>query len=152
MSFLKKFKKEKRVEATKEKPEKPRKKKEKKQEPKIEEKEWFETEGELAVDVYQTKESVVIEAPVAGIKVGELDISIEGDTIKIKGRRERISKAKPENFLLQECYWGAFSREIILPVEVNGRKAEATMEQGVLVIRIPKIKREAQKKIKVKEK
>lgn len=111
MSFLKRLKTKTPEQKAKKAPEE-----KKTEEIKVKEEEWFETEGELAVDVYQTKDSVVIEAPVAGVKVEDLDIGIEDDAIKIKGKRERVQKTEQKNYLLQECYWGLFSREIISPV------------------------------------
>lgn len=146
MSFFEKLRKQTKTEYKQ-----PKNLSKKKGEIKIREENWFEPEGELAVDVYQDNGKVVIEAPVAGVKVEDLDIAVEADTIKIKGKRERPKKLEKANFLLQECYWGAFSREIILPVEVDGSKAEAKMEQGVLTITIPIIKKKEKKKIKVKD-
>ncbi|MBL7156434.1 MAG: Hsp20/alpha crystallin family protein [Candidatus Pacebacteria bacterium] len=113
--------------------------------------EWFELEGELAVDVYQDEKNIVITAPVAGIKADNIDISIENDTIKIKGKREKIKSIKQDNYLIQECYWGAFSREIILPMPVDGTKTDAEIKQGILVIKIPKIEQPEKKKIKIKQ-
>lgn len=150
MFLLKRSKKETKNETPKK--DKPRENKPKKEEIEIKNDKWFEAEGELAVDVYQTKDSIVIEAPVAGIKVEDLDITVEDDTIKIKGERNLLRKIDPENYLIKECYWGSFSREIIVPVEISGSKAEASMEQGILVIKIPKTKKTNKKKIKVKEK
>lgn len=158
MSFLNKIKKgmgfKKPEQENKAKKEKEKKMKNKKIGEEKEEKkdEWFEPEGELAVDVYQTPKYFVIEAPVAGIRTEDLDITIETDTIKIKGKRERPKKIKNENYLIQECYWGSFSREIIFPAEVDGSKTDASIQQGILVIKIPKIEEQEEQKIKIKEK
>ena len=127
-------------------------KKESSEEIEIKSEEWLEAEGELAVDMYQTDEKIIIEAPVAGVEIEDLDITVEDDTIKIKGKRNRLEKAKKRDYLLQECYWGSFSREIILPVEVNGEKAEAEKKQGILLIKIPKLTPKTKRKIKIKEK
>jgi len=124
---------------------------EQKKEIKVKEENWFETEGELAVDVYQTNGEIIIEAPVAGVEVENLDIIIENDTIKIKGRRDKLQEIEEKKYLIKECYWGPFSREIILPVEVDGAHAEALMKKGILVIKVPKIEREKKRKIKIKE-
>ncbi len=111
---------------------------------------WFEPEGQLAVDVYQTDKDLIIESAIAGIKPEELDISIENDRVFIKGERVQSAEEKDKNYFYQECYWGLFSRQIILPVEVDPSRAQAEMKQGVLIIRIPKIEREKKRKIEVR--
>ena len=111
---------------------------------------WFEPEGELAVDVYQTDDEIVIQSTIAGVKPEDLDISIENDTVTISGERKNIVEDKGKNYFYQECFWGAFSREIILPEEVDGGRAEATMKEGVFTLRIPKIERQQIKKVKVR--
>ena len=116
----------------------------------IQEKKWFEPEGQLVVDVYQTDDEVVIQSAIAGIRPEDLDISIEKDVVTIRGKREKTFEKREPNYFYQECYWGAFSREIILPVEVDGKRAQATMKSGILTIRMPKIEREGRKKIAVK--
>jgi len=116
---------------------------------KTEEKKWPEPEGQLAVDVYQTDGELVIQSVIAGIKPEGLDIAAQGDVVTIKGKRERVGEEE-RNYFYQECYWGPFSREIILPVEADVSRAEATMTEGILTIRIPKIERERKKKIIVK--
>jgi len=110
---------------------------------------WLEAEGELAVDVYQTDDDLVIQSAIAGVKPEDLDITLERDIIIIKGGRENPEKETGDYFT-QECYWGPFSREIILPVEVDPDRTEAIMKDGILTIRIPKILREKKRKIKVK--
>jgi len=111
---------------------------------------WFEPEGELAVDVYQTDDEVVIQSTIAGVKPEDLDISIENDTVTISGERKNVVQDQGKNYFYQECFWGAFSREIILPEEVDGGRAEATMKDGVFTLRIPKIERQKIKKVKVR--
>lgn len=113
--------------------------------------EWFEPEGQLTVDVYQTDGEIVIQSAIAGVEPEDLDITIENDVVIIKGERERQSEEKGENYFYQECFWGRFSREIILPAEVDKARAKATMKNGILTIRIPKIKRVKTKKIAVEE-
>ena len=107
-----------------------------------EKKKWFEPEGQLTIDVYQTDKEIVIQSAIAGIEPENLDITIENDLVIIKGNRERKFVEEKKNYFYQECYWGRFSREIILPAEVDSSRAKATMEKGVLTIRIPKIERE----------
>jgi HSP20 family protein len=111
---------------------------------------WLELEGQLAVDVYQTESELVIQSAIAGIKPEYLDISMEGDMIEISGERKKPFEEGGDYFS-QECYWGHFSRQIILPVEVDPNKIGATLKEGILTIRMPKIQRERKRKIIVKE-
>lgn len=111
---------------------------------------WLDSEGELTVDVYQTDEEIVIQSAIAGIESEDLDISIEKDMITIRGKREKQFEEKEKNYFYQECYWGRFSRKIILPVEVNSSKINASMKNGILTIRIPKIEGKKKTKISVK--
>lgn len=108
-----------------------------------------EVEGQLAVDVYQTKESVVIKAPIAGVDPKALEVAIAEDVVTIRGERVDDAEVERENYYVQECYWGAFSRSIIMPVSVNADKAEASLKNGVLTIAIPKVIQDKVKKIKV---
>jgi HSP20 family protein len=110
---------------------------------------WFEPEGQLAIDIFQTENELVIRSAIAGVKPESVEISFEKDIITIRGRREKPLKEE-EDYFSQECYWGPFSREIILPVEVDPNLAEATMKEGILTIRLPKIEREKKKKIIVR--
>ena len=123
-----------------------------KKEIKIEQEKWFEPEGELAVDVYQTEKEIIIEAPVAGVKIEDLDVTLDDDVIKIRGKRERHSETESRNYLIQECHWGLFSKSIILPVEIDGSKIDASIKEGVLTIKVAKIEGKREKKIKIKEK
>lgn len=102
------------------------------------EKNWLEPEGQLTVDVYETEGEIVVRSAIAGVKPEDLDISIENDILIIKGERKEYQE-EVKNYYYQECYWGKFSREIVLPEEVNSSKAAATMKDGILTIRIPKI-------------
>lgn len=110
---------------------------------------WFEPEGELAVDVYQTENELIVQSAIAGVKPEDLDVSMEGDVITIKGKREKPFEGEGDYFS-QECYWGPFSRKIIFPIEVDPSRAEASMKDGILTIKIPKILRERKRKIAVK--
>jgi len=111
--------------------------------------EWLKSEGQLTVDVYQTETELILESAVAGIKVEDLDVLIEDDVITIKGKRNNPLPDKGDYFI-QECYWGKFSRKVILPVEVDAARADASMREGVLIIRIPKIQREKKKKVLIR--
>ena len=92
----------------------------------------------------------MIQSTIAGVKPEDLDISIENDVVTISGERQNAVQDKGKNYFYQECFWGAFSREIILPEEVDGGRAEATMKEGVFTLRIPKIERQKIKKVKVR--
>jgi len=107
-------------------------------------------EGQLAVDVYQTDTELVIQSAIAGIKTEDLDISIESDSVIIRSIREYPPEKGEKNYFYQECYWGPFSRQIILPEETDSGRAEASMKEGILTIRIPKIERKEKRKILVK--
>ena len=111
---------------------------------------WLDSEGELTVDVYQTDKEIVIQSAIAGVEPEDLDISIEKDMVTIRGKRENQFEEKEKNYFYQECYWGRFSRKIILPVEVNSSKINASMKNGILCIRIPKIEGKKKRKISVK--
>ncbi len=130
------------------------KEKSKKETPKKEDsdKEWFEPEGQLTIDVYETDKDIVIQSAIAGIKPENLDITFENDMVIIKGKREKETQEETKNYFYQECYWGYFSREIVLPKEVDSSRAKATMKEGVLTIAIPKIERKNKRKISVESK
>src|SRR3989344_4840 len=103
-------------------------------------------EGQLAIDVYETPDEIVIKSPIAGVKPQDLDVGIEDSSVNIRGSRHDEEKIKAEDYFYQECYWGTFSRSIILPVEVDSDKAAATLKDGILTVRLPKIKKEKEKK------
>ena len=107
-----------------------------------------EAAGQLAIDVYQTEGDLVVQSAIAGVRPENLDIVLEKDILSIKGLREKPFNEEGDYFS-QECYWGPFSREIILPAEVDPNQAKAQMKEGVLTIRIPKILREKKRKIAV---
>ena len=109
-----------------------------------------EAEGQLTVDVYQTPEEIVIQSTVAGVAPEDIDISITTESVTIKGRREKMERVKDEDYFYQECYWGRFARSIVLPQEIDPERAVATIKNGVLTIRLPKLNREKLKKLKVK--
>lgn len=108
--------------------------------------------GQLAVDVYQTEKDIVIVSTIAGVRPEDIDIAINNDMVTIRGRREREQEVSEDEYLYQECYWGGFSRSIILPTDVKADRAQASFKNGVLTIRLPKIvKTHNVKVIKVKD-
>ena len=109
-------------------------------------------EGQLSIDVFETKDSLVVKSTIAGVKPNDIDISINNDMLTIRGRREIKEKIAEENYLIKECYWGGFSRSIILPIEVEVEKVEAALDNGVLTVVLPKAKSAKQFSIKVQEK
>lgn len=116
----------------------------------IESEESSEEEGELSVDVYQTQSEIIIEAMVAGVKPEDLHLSITRDMITIKGRRDANTQIPPDDYFYKELYWGPFSRSILLPHEIEIEEAEAVEKHGLLIVRMPKIDKARQSKIKVK--
>lgn len=118
--------------------------------PAAKEDEWSEADGELAVDVYQTDDDIVIQSAIAGVKPEDLDITVERDTVTIRGERSNEITEKAKNYFHQECYWGAFSRQVILPEEINPAGAEASMKNNILTLRLPKTERQKVKKVQVK--
>jgi HSP20 family protein len=120
-----------------------------------EENEWIDDdyeEGQLSIDVYQTPEAIVVKSTIAGVKPEDIDISINNDMLTIRGKREESEEIEDENYLYRECYWGSFSRSIILPVEVKAEEIEAILENGVLTIILPRSKAAKQISVKIKEK
>ncbi|HBE90516.1 MAG: hypothetical protein A3E37_04310 [Candidatus Andersenbacteria bacterium RIFCSPHIGHO2_12_FULL_46_9] len=113
-------------------------------------KEGDEQEGQLTVDVFQDDTNVVIQSTIAGVSPDDLDVSITNDMVTIRGERRRGYDVDEENFFYQECYWGTFSRSIILPVEIDADRAEAKIKNGILTIRIPKANAAMTRKLKVK--
>ena len=116
-----------------------------------EKEDWLnESEGQLTIDVYQTPNEIVIKSTIAGVKPEDIDISMTNDMITIKGNRKKDDEAKEEDYYYQECYWGPFSRSVILPIDVEVDSAEAGMKNGILTIRLPKIEKVKTKKISIK--
>ena len=114
--------------------------------------EWDEEEtvpGQLAVDVYETKERLVVKARTAGVNKNDLDVSIADNTLSIRGTLSAGNEDDVENYFVQECYWGEFSRSIALPVPVKEDEIEAVLKDGVLTISFTKLKQDTVKKIQV---
>lgn len=109
-----------------------------------------EPEGQLSVDVYQTKDAVVVKSTIAGVKPEDIDISIDNDTLTIRGSRQTEETINEDDYFYQECYWGGFSRSIVLPIEVKSEEVEATLKNGVLTIFLPKAKKNKSVAVKVK--
>lgn len=114
--------------------------------------EWDEDEavpGQLAVDVYETKEKLVVKARTAGVNKNDLDVSISDNTLSIRGTLSAGNEDDVVNYFVQECYWGEFSRSIALPLPVKEDEIEAVLKDGVLTISFTKVKQDTVKKIQV---
>lgn len=107
-------------------------------------------EGELAVDVYQTPTDIIIKTMVAGVRPEDLNISITREMVTIRGKRSEETEIRSNDYFQRELYWGAFSKTILLPAEVEAEEAEATERHGLLTLRLPKIDKARIQKLKVK--
>ena len=121
-------------------------------------KEWFDKEsgssdeeGQLTVDVYKTKEDIVIKSIIGGVRSEDLDISVTSDMVTIKGKRNNIDEVTDDDYYYQECFWGNFSRSIILPCDIKAEGVEATIKNGILTVKLPKIEKNTSMKIEIKE-
>lgn len=113
---------------------------------------WDEEEavpGQLAVDVYETKEKLVVKSRTAGVNKNDLDVSISDNTLSIRGTLSAGNEEDVENYFVQECYWGEFSRSIALPIPVKEEEIEAVLKDGVLTISFTKLKQDTVKKIQI---
>lgn len=97
-----------------------------------------EFEGQLAVDVYQTPTEIVVKAPIAGVRQEDLEVTITDEQITIRGERHDKQDQPVEGYLVQECYWGSFSRSYQFPIAVNSEKAAARLIDGILTVTVPK--------------
>lgn len=107
-------------------------------------------DGQLTIDVYQTENDIVIKSTIAGVKPEDLDVSINNDMVSIRGERKNEEIVEHGNYYYQECYWGSFSRSVLLPVDVIPEKADAALKNGILTIRLPKADTTKTKKIQVR--
>ncbi|HTR18939.1 MAG TPA: Hsp20/alpha crystallin family protein [Candidatus Paceibacterota bacterium] len=114
--------------------------------------EWSSDEpgGELAVDVYQTPEAIVVKAFIAGVQPTSIDISLTREMVTISGQRQDEREVDEDDYFQRELYWGSFSRTILLPEEVDVDMAEASEKHGILMIRLPKVNKGKQTKLKVR--
>jgi HSP20 family protein len=108
-----------------------------------------EEEGQLAVDVYLKDGELVIVSPISGVTMNDIEILVHGDMLIIRGKRLPPENPKITDYLYRECYWGPFSKTIILPRDVDVDNIKASLKDGILMIRIPKIRGEAVKKIEL---
>lgn len=114
---------------------------------------WIEEEdkdAELTIDVYQTPEMIVVKAMIAGVHPEDLDVSITRDQVTIRGTREEEKVAREEDYFARELFWGSFSRTIQLPEEIDVDEAEAIEKHGLLILKLPKLDKKRQSKLKVR--
>jgi len=107
-------------------------------------------EGQLTVDVMQTPDEIIIQSTVAGVKPDELDVTITQDMVTIKGSRKKSHEVSSDDYFMRELYWGKFSRSIVLPQEIDEDRAEATLKNGLLTIKLPKLDKNRVQKLKIK--
>jgi HSP20 family protein len=106
------------------------------------------SEGQLAVDVYETESEVIIKSAIAGVKPEDLEVFVHNDMLTIRGTRPPECSEHGARHLVRECHWGSFSRSLILPSEIDAENIGAELKNGVLTVRLPKIERS--KKIQIK--
>lgn len=94
--------------------------------------------GQLSLDVYETPKELIIVAPIAGVKMDDINLSLTEDVLTISGKRHLESTVSEEDYLIQECFWGEFSRSIVLPDNADGTKIQASFKDGILRIAIPR--------------
>jgi HSP20 family protein len=109
-----------------------------------------EVDGQLAVDVYQTSNAIVIKAFIAGVKPSDLNISINRENVSIRGSRTDRHRAHTNDYFAQELYWGSFSRQITLPYEVDIDQADAYEERGLLTITLPKLDKDRETMLRIR--
>jgi HSP20 family protein len=113
--------------------------------------EWLsDYEGQLNIDMYQTKDNVIIKSTIAGVRPEDMDITVANDMVTIKGARKREETVSEDDYFYQECYWGNFSRSVIVPVDIDSEHIEADLKDGILTVVVPKAAKAKTKKIKVK--
>ncbi|MFA6432220.1 MAG: Hsp20/alpha crystallin family protein [Candidatus Paceibacterota bacterium] len=109
-----------------------------------------ERDAELTVDVYQTPDMVVVKSMIAGVRPEDLDVSITRESVTIRGKREEERVSDSDDYLVRELYWGSFSRTVSLPEEIDVDEAEAVEKHGLLILKLPRLDKRRQSKLKVK--
>lgn len=108
------------------------------------------TVGQLALDIYQTPTTIVIVAPIAGVKMSDINVAVTEDVLTISGKRDLEFDIPDEDYFTQECFWGDFSRSIVLPAAVDTTKINASFKDAVLKISIPKTEQNKTKIVRIK--
>lgn len=115
-------------------------------------KEWMSdtSQGQLVVDIYEKDEVLIIESTIAGVKAQDIDITIEPDLIVIRGERKKPKRAENRRYYYQECFWGKFSRTLVLPFPIKPDQVRANFKNGMLIISLPKAEEES-KQVQIEE-
>lgn len=111
-----------------------------------------EHEGQLTVDVYQTPTHIVVQAPMAGVKAEDVDVSINNDMITIRGKRHQKNEISGDNYYYREVFWGQFSRSVLMPSEVDSNRTEASFKNGLLTVTMPKVNKDGVQQVKIQTK
>lgn len=111
-----------------------------------------EHEGQLTVDVYQTPTHIVVQAPMAGVKAEDVDVSINNDMITIRGRRQQKNEVSGDNYYYREVFWGPFSRSVLMPSEVDSNRTEASFKNGLLTVKMAKVNTDGVRQVKIETK
>ncbi|MEX1028064.1 MAG: Hsp20/alpha crystallin family protein [Candidatus Paceibacterota bacterium] len=109
-----------------------------------------EEEGHLTIDMYESGDAIIIKTIVAGVSPDDLDVTITREMVTVRGRRVMSESVPADNYYFQELYWGSFSRSIVLPQEIEVEEAEAVERYGILEIKLPKINKNREAKVRVK--
>ncbi len=120
-------------------------------EPREDKKEALPEEGQLVLDVYQDEGNIIVKSTLAGVRSEDVDITITNDMLSIRGVREKDEDIRDDDYYYQECYWGAFSRSVILPMEVEADMIKASLKNGILTIILPKAEKIRTKKILISD-
>lgn len=107
-------------------------------------------DAQLTIDVWQTPDEIVVQAIVGGVKPDDLDVQVTHDTVTLRGKRDHNKEISGNDYFYQELYWGSFSRSVLLPQEVDADEAEATIKNGLVTVRLPKLDKGKISKLKVK--
>lgn len=107
-------------------------------------------DAQLTIDVWQAPDEIIVQTMVGGVRPDELDVQVTHDTITIRGKREKNKEISTSDYFYQELYWGSFSRSVLLPQEVDADEAEATIKNGLLTVRLPKLDKNKTSKLRVK--
>lgn len=107
-------------------------------------------EGQLNIDMFQTKDNVIIKSTIAGVRPDDIDVTVANDMVTIKGSRRQEDRVSQDDYFYQECYWGNFSRSVIVPVDIDSESIEADLKDGILTVIMPKAAKAKTKKVKVR--
>lgn len=108
------------------------------------------SQGQLVVDIYEREEDLIIESTIAGVKAQDIDITIEPDLIVIRGERKKSKNEENKRYYYQECFWGKFSRTLVLPFPIKPDQVKANFKNGMLIISLPKAEEE-NRQVKIEE-